>query len=544
MAEQGLNARLGLDATDFDRGLKKSETSLKQFGTQVNRSVPQATQAFTNLSRVVSDAPFGFIAIQNNIDPLLQSFSQLKTSTGSTGAAIKALGASLAGPAGVLFAFSAISSIATTLIQKYGSLGKALEALTNSNNKAYLQQQQLLSIQKEASKAAGEELARVKVLSAVAADVTNSLSNRKEAANELLRVYKEYLPNVSQEALLNNQAAAAINAATEALLNKSLAAAAEKKLADIGAKILENQLAQRDALDNRARAEANYRKQAEDAARQELKGREGVNTATVAYSTELGKAKNRVVELRKEAVGLNAEFRRVTDITKGFAKAAGDAFIKDQKIKAPPKLKADKPITFAFEVAKIELEKGQPALNAALDKLRKERIASTNPAINVPLNITVPQSAFDALKKFGENQYWKIIQDKTTGIINQFDQFLTPVINTAFESLGNGSNIIKAIGQSMKALVVQIGATIAKAAILAAILNSIFPGGAAIGGSTVKGFGSIFKGLLGIGNVAAPNFAGVGGGGLAVTVGGQFNVRGTDLVAVVSQGNQRIGRVG
>jgi hypothetical protein len=96
----------------------------------------------------------------------------------------------------------------------------------------------------------------------------------------------------------------------------------------------------------------------------------------------------------------------------------------------------------------------------------------------------------------------------------------------------------------MKALVLQIGLTIAKAAILSAILNTIFPGGAAIGGSAVKGFGGIFKALLGIGQTAAPNLSGVSGGGLAITVGGEFSMRGTTAVALVNAGQQRIGRVG
>jgi hypothetical protein len=49
----------------------------------------QATNALMNMGRVVQDAPYGFIGIANNINPLLESFQRLKAETGTTGGAIK-----------------------------------------------------------------------------------------------------------------------------------------------------------------------------------------------------------------------------------------------------------------------------------------------------------------------------------------------------------------------------------------------------------------------------------------------------------------------
>src|SRR5262245_59003621 len=54
------------------------------------KGTAQATTAFTNLGRVVQDAPFGFIAISNNINPLIESFGRLKAETGTMGGALKA----------------------------------------------------------------------------------------------------------------------------------------------------------------------------------------------------------------------------------------------------------------------------------------------------------------------------------------------------------------------------------------------------------------------------------------------------------------------
>ena len=71
----------------------------------------QANMALTNLGRVAQDAPFGFIGIQNNLNPLLESFQRLKAETGSTGGALKALGSSLMGAGGIGFALSAASAL-------------------------------------------------------------------------------------------------------------------------------------------------------------------------------------------------------------------------------------------------------------------------------------------------------------------------------------------------------------------------------------------------------------------------------------------------
>lgn len=73
----------------------------------------QATQSLVNLGRVAQDAPFGFIGIANNINPLLESFQRLKAESGSTGTALKALGSSLLGAGGLGLAVSVITSALT-----------------------------------------------------------------------------------------------------------------------------------------------------------------------------------------------------------------------------------------------------------------------------------------------------------------------------------------------------------------------------------------------------------------------------------------------
>lgn len=101
-------------------------------GQALNKFVGHAGNAngsLVALTRVAQDAPFGFIAIQNNVSELFGAFQQLSRQTGSSAAALKALGSSLLGAGGITLAFSVLTSVLTYLTQKYGSLGNAMEAI-------------------------------------------------------------------------------------------------------------------------------------------------------------------------------------------------------------------------------------------------------------------------------------------------------------------------------------------------------------------------------------------------------------------------------
>ena len=117
-------------------------------GIGLPESLPNTTKkstiALNDLSRVVQDLPFGFIGIQNNIPALVQSFGGLTQAEGGLRAGLAGLGKSLIGPAGLLFAFSAVTSAITFAIQKYGSLGAAFDAIFKSSNQLSYQIQQFL----------------------------------------------------------------------------------------------------------------------------------------------------------------------------------------------------------------------------------------------------------------------------------------------------------------------------------------------------------------------------------------------------------------
>lgn len=112
----GLIIKVGADVGGAISGLNQVDQAVNKT-TQGFSKLPavtnQSTMAITNLSRVVQDAPYGFIGIANNINPLIESFQRLKLETNSTKGAFSALANGLAGPGGFGLAIAAITTAIT-----------------------------------------------------------------------------------------------------------------------------------------------------------------------------------------------------------------------------------------------------------------------------------------------------------------------------------------------------------------------------------------------------------------------------------------------
>src|SRR5690625_8035120 len=67
--------------------------------------------------------------MQHNITLLDQSSIQLRSQTGSTRAAFASFGKTFLGASGILLGVSALTTLITVAVQKYGSLGNAFDAL-------------------------------------------------------------------------------------------------------------------------------------------------------------------------------------------------------------------------------------------------------------------------------------------------------------------------------------------------------------------------------------------------------------------------------
>jgi len=164
----------------------------KTLGNQLKAGSSQAQQSITNLNRVIQDAPFGFIGIANNINPLVESFGRLRAESGSVGGALKSLIGGLSGPAGLGLAFAAVTTAIT-----FAQIG--FQAWTRTTQKAKETVDEtakaLSSIQNSVANEAGGVAALVAVL-----ENENETRQRKlSAIKELQKINPEIFAQLKLE---------------------------------------------------------------------------------------------------------------------------------------------------------------------------------------------------------------------------------------------------------------------------------------------------------------------------------------------------------
>ena len=214
-----LNINIGANTTDFESSLIKAQNLLKQFeaalkkatnvgeinylngqiknlnatinslGQQMNkvgRPAGDATTALSNLSRVAQDAPYGFIGIANNLNPLLESFQRLQKESGSSANALKSMVAGLTGPAGIGLALGVVSSLAVTF-------GKDIAAFFKGPTEKLKEfREELAKISQDLFKVVGEAQANRTIgINLVSIIAGGSPAQQQEALKKLKILYKD-----------------------------------------------------------------------------------------------------------------------------------------------------------------------------------------------------------------------------------------------------------------------------------------------------------------------------------------------------------------
>jgi len=247
---EGIKIPIGAPLGQLDSDLKGAQSKLKAFATSaastagtlggsVAKGANQAGFALQNLGRVAQDAPFGFIGIQNNIQPLLESFQRLKAESGSTGGALKALGASLVGGGGLLLAVSLVTSALTVLAQNPEKVAGALNYLSGAVDDATATQKAYNAALIENVADANVEITTIQSLIKVAQDENLSRSARLEALKKVKAEYPEQLEFLNLENINSIKAAKAIDILTNSLIRKAKIQAAEKLIGEAFVKQLE-----------------------------------------------------------------------------------------------------------------------------------------------------------------------------------------------------------------------------------------------------------------------------------------------------------------
>jgi len=220
MAENiDLNIKIGANVTDLQSQLQKAENLLKQFeaalkkatnvgeinylnnsiktlnttistlGQQMNkvgRPAGDATNALSNLSRVAQDAPYGFIGIANNLNPLLESFQRLSKESGSSAKALQSMAAGLVGPAGIGLALGVVSSLAVTFSDEIAAFFKG------PTEKLKEFRAELAKISQDLYKVVGEAQANRTIgLNLVSVIAGGTPAQQEEALKKLKILYKD-----------------------------------------------------------------------------------------------------------------------------------------------------------------------------------------------------------------------------------------------------------------------------------------------------------------------------------------------------------------
>lgn len=292
------NATAGFN--EVQAGLAKTATAALKTDSALDRTVKstnEATFALTNLGRVVQDAPYGFIGIANNLNPLLESFQRLKASTGTTGGALKELGKSFIGAGGLGFAISIVS---TALVL----FGDKLFNTTKQADKAKEAFDGLLD-------SAAKEALKLKESFAAVTDANIPLANRKKIIDDLRSSYGVYLKNISDEALLTGQAAAAYDLINNAILKKLQLQALEDKILPL----IKEQVNLQYELNKAEQDGLNIRKVIEGTSGSNISKLQKDNAVAIAQSNEnLGKQYSLQRQIARVGQEINNIFRSITPL--------------------------------------------------------------------------------------------------------------------------------------------------------------------------------------------------------------------------------------
>jgi len=123
MANPRIEVEIGANVAGLTAGVNTATGQLDKLGKAAQSTAPQvdklarATSQYNSIgndfARIIQDAPFGIIGVGNNITQLAGSFQQLRNTSTSTGAALKTAFASIISPTNLLVL--GVSAVTTAL---------------------------------------------------------------------------------------------------------------------------------------------------------------------------------------------------------------------------------------------------------------------------------------------------------------------------------------------------------------------------------------------------------------------------------------------
>lgn len=582
-----LEAILTANIKDLKSKLQQAEKALDDYGKEVDNQAGKGAKGFTKVgkgaanavpavqefSRVIQDAPFGIQGVGNNIQQLTANFTNLSKSAGGAIPALKLMVSSLAGPAGLLLAVSAVTSLLTVYS---GSLGKSkteAEKLADTQKKMAESLNQyresLAGVNRarlEGNSSAAEELVQLKLLRGQIENTNNSLELRKDAIRQLQKEYPTYFKNVKEEALLNGSLKTTYDKLTESILKRAKATAASDLLVANAKKeiILQQQLDDVNAdIAKKDEKRAAEREKFANSTKQAYLF--GINPAAAGYVKEIANANNLLKqqsEIQKQLGDITTENAKLTafveaniaidpniEIPKGTTEKFKNKFKNLDKIfgitdSVQKTLDNFKPDFEGFEVKMNKLgDIVGFALSDSVSKIKPQiaRIESALMDLNDGASRIINDNIANTFAGIGTAMGNALIEGGNVGerlakaLLGAFGTMLTQLGELA---VATGIGVL-AVQTALKSLnpYVAIAAGVALIALGAAFSAGANKIGSSGGGSSsVSGQGSSGGGTRSFSSSTSGSFSGDG----SVV----FEIRGTSLVGVLRNtldGNSRLG---
>jgi len=562
-----INIPINGDASGLQEAVKVATNSLNG----LKNPAANGANALFSLSQVTRDLPFGFIAIQNNLPQVIDSFGKLTKDAGGVGSAFKSIGASLIGPAGLSFAFGAVISGVTALIQKYGSLGEAMNAILGLSPKISAEQK---LYNEETAKAAGNvaaESAKIDILVKTLTNLKNPQKDRLAAYNELKKVSPDVIAGIKDENALTQASSQLILDNAKARQNLLKLKIQEAGITSVLSKNAEELAIKQEQLRVANLDSAKAQKDLANSQKQTLvTGLAAVQlqqNAFSQYKSSVQQVKMLELEIKKLTGTQDQYISQLDPIVNNIAKANLNTTELTKSTKELKKAQSDIGKTTTGDIlggtivadpAKLSaaLQGNRRIINASIDRQARDQVNIQRDAIakgiSVPKKINgkgfgvIPSEALQ--KNITEvNAYRNNIIEKFNSTRDALSSvFFAPMSDLFSNFLQTGKFAFKDFAKTILQTISQIVAKIIATGIIKLIANILVPGsGAVVGGAgSGGGFLKSISGLLGIGGVAAPSFQGVGAGQLGMS--GSVNVvlRGSDLVGALNRTNATINRVG
>ena len=560
MANEFLNVVATADIKDLQKGMADARTSLAQTAMAATKldstlktsavGASQAGQALTNVGRVAQDLPFGFMGIQNNLNPLLESFQRLKTETGSNVGALKALGSSLIGPGGIGLALSVVSS--AIVIFQNGISGfnkKAKEAKEASEDLAKATK----AIFADAAKEETQVLSLIGVLN----NETESRNRKLSAIKELQNINPEVFKGIQLEGNLVTGLDAAYIKYIETLKTVIAVKIKQQQLEKITQQILEYEGGTlTKSLKEGIEKLKEYNKEKEKG---NGIGLESSKVSTVGQQRvidgeiKINQLKKDQLDIAKDISELSAGVK-LKDIKITESKVKPEKAVKDYLLEALRKdaeLELKNPIKIAPVVLQTPVIKNKGWMKDILDKNAEERQAIKDWGNRI--TETMQSVAVDAFSTLGES-----IGNAMSGGKNIFGGLFSGI----FKSIGAGLKQLGAYAITTSKLILALKATIgstlgiaggiALIALGTLISNAAgkikgpafatgvrnFGGGTALVGERGPELVQLPKGS----NVVPNGNLNAMGGGNAYIM--ETVIRGQDLAVILKRANQTISRNG